>query len=84
MALRRRSWETRKAMRLLQAASTHWAAAVMAVETAMARATRATMAKSTRWRPIMASMASPQRMGTRSWAATLTAAQTRLAATKNQ
>ena len=36
-------------MRLLQAASTHWAAAVMAVETAMARATRATMAKSTRW-----------------------------------
>ena len=39
----------------------------------------ATRAKSTRPMPIMASMASPQRMGTSSWAATLTAAQIRLA-----
>ena len=69
-------------MRLLQTLSSHWAKAAAMATTTIFRMICSTPAASTLPLPSIRSMASPQRMGMYSWAATLTAATIRLHTTK--
>ena len=82
MASLRRSRVTEKVMRLLQTLSTHWAKAARAITSRISRMMTQTPALSTWPGPIIRSMASPHSRGMYSWAATLPAATSRLAATK--
>ena len=83
MAAFRRSRLTAKVMRLLQTLSSHCAKAAVTATATISYTMRSTPAKSTAPLPSIISMASPQRMGIYSWAATLTAATMRLHPTKN-
>ena len=82
MASFRRSRVTEKVIRLLQTLRSHWARAARAITTRISRMMVQTPERSTWPGPIIRSMASPQSRGIYSWAATLTAATTRLAPTK--
>ena len=78
MASLRRSRLTENVMRLLQTLSSHCAKAAATATTMISTTMFRTAERFTLTLPSIKSMALPQRMGIYSWAATLTAATTRL------